>query len=57
MREKNTPDDPERRERIVTATIELLQDGGVVAVTARAVATRAGVPLGSVSYHFTSVRA
>ena len=57
MREKNTPNDPERRERIVSATIELLRDGGVVAVTARAVASRAGVPLGSVSYHFASVRA
>lgn len=56
MRKKNTPNDPERRERIVAATMELLQASGVGAVTARAVANHSGVPVGSVSYHFDSVR-
>ncbi|MEU6129888.1 TetR family transcriptional regulator [Saccharopolyspora sp. NPDC047091] len=57
MRPKNTPNDPERRERIVDAAIELIRDGGTARVTARAVAQRAGVPVGSVAYHFDSVRA
>lgn len=56
-RSPNTPNDPERRERIVDATMSLLQDAGVTGVSARAVAARAGVPLSSVSYHFDSVRA
>lgn len=56
-RKQNTPNDPERRERILDATMTLLQDGGIAAVTARAVAGRANVPVGSVSYHFDSVRA
>src|SRR5699024_9502005 len=56
-RTKNTPNDPERRARILEATVGLLQDDGVSAISARAVATRAGVPVGSVSYHFDSVRA
>jgi len=56
-RSKNTPNDPDRRARILEATVGLLQDDGVSAISARAVATRAGVPVGSVSYHFDSVRA
>jgi TetR/AcrR family transcriptional regulator, regulator of biofilm formation and stress response len=56
MRAKNTPNDPERRERIITATMEMLQLDGVTAVTARAVAARIDIPVGSVSYHFDSVR-
>jgi TetR/AcrR family transcriptional regulator, regulator of biofilm formation and stress response len=56
MREKNTPNDPHRRERIVEATMGLLRSGGLAAVTARAVAQHVGIPVGSVSYHFTSVR-
>jgi DNA-binding transcriptional regulator YbjK len=55
-RAKNVPNDPDRRERIIEATMDLLQDDGVGAVSARAVAGRAGVPLSSVSYHFRSVR-
>lgn len=56
-RAKNTPNDPQRRERIVAATMRLLETGGIAAVTARAVAAQAEVPVGSVSYHFDSVRA
>lgn len=56
-RTKDTPNDPERRERILHATIDVLRDAGVAAVSARSVAARAGVPVGSVSYHFASVRA
>ncbi len=56
-REKNTPNDPERRERILEAAMDLLQDGGIAAVSARAVASKTGVSVGSVSYHFDSVKA
>lgn len=57
MRTRHTPNDPERRERLVVATMDLLYESGVPAVSARAVARRAGVPVGSVSYHFDSVKA
>jgi len=55
-RAKNIPNDPRRPERILQATMDILQDHGVAGVSARAVAARAEVPLSSVSYHFPSVR-
>ncbi|MCR6487485.1 TetR family transcriptional regulator [Amycolatopsis sp. OK19-0408] len=55
MRPKNTPNDPERRERILRAAIELVQRSGIASVTARSVAAEAGVPVGSVAYYFESV--
>lgn len=55
-RPRNTPNDPERRQRILTTTMELLQETGIASVTARSVATRAEVPVGSVSYYFDSVK-
>lgn len=57
MRPKNTPNDPDRRERIVDAAIQLIQASGIAGVTARSVATQARVPVGSVTYYFDSVRA
>lgn len=42
------------RERILRATMKLIADGGVAAVTNRRVAASAGVSLGSLTYHFTS---
>jgi DNA-binding transcriptional regulator YbjK len=42
------------RERMLRATLKLIADGGVAAVTNRRVATAAGVSLGSLTYHFTS---
>lgn len=57
MRQKNTPNDPQRRAKIVDATVALIYAGGYASVTARAVAEKAGVPVGSVSYHFSSVKA
>jgi DNA-binding transcriptional regulator YbjK len=42
------------RERILRATLRLIADGGVAAVTNRRVAACAGVSLGSITYHFTS---
>ncbi|MGC5617403.1 TetR/AcrR family transcriptional regulator [Georgenia sp. Z1491] len=44
--------DPERRERIVRAALDSIAEGGVRGTTHRAVAERAGVPLGSMTYYF-----
>ncbi|HEY7892261.1 MAG TPA: TetR family transcriptional regulator [Solirubrobacteraceae bacterium] len=42
------------RERILRATMQLIADGGIAAVTNRRVAAAAGVSPGSLTYHFTS---
>jgi AcrR family transcriptional regulator len=42
------------RERILNATLRLVGERGIGAVTNRAVATAAGVSLGSLTYHFPS---
>ena len=47
--------DPERARRIVAAAVELIRESGVGVVTHRAVAARAGVPLGSTTYHFATI--
>ncbi|GAB4566987.1 MAG: TetR/AcrR family transcriptional regulator [Haliangiales bacterium] len=43
-----------RREELLEAALTVIADGGVDAVRARRVAATAGVPLGSVSYWFSS---
>ncbi len=43
-----------RRERILRATLEVIGEAGIAAVTHRAVAGRADVPLGSMTYYFAS---
>lgn len=45
--------DPNRRERIIEATLETIANYGVSETTLRRVATAANVPLGSLTYHFT----
>ncbi|MEV5433699.1 TetR family transcriptional regulator [Streptomyces sp. NPDC052701] len=47
--------DPQRRERILAATLDLIGDEGVAGVSHRKIAARAGVPLGSMTYHFTGI--
>lgn len=47
--------DPERRERIIGAALDLIAEEGVAGTSHRKVAARAGVPLGSMTYHFTSM--
>lgn len=47
--------DPQRRERVLDAALDVLVEGGVAGITHRKVASRADVPLGSVTYHFTSL--
>lgn len=44
--------DPDRRERIAAAAIEVVARDGIDGLTHRAVARQADVPLGSTSYHF-----
>lgn len=49
---KLRPRSGETRQRLLTAAGELLAELGWGRVTTRAVAERAGLPLGAVSYHF-----
>ncbi|ASU77594.1 TetR family transcriptional regulator [Actinopolyspora erythraea] len=44
--------DPQRRERIIDAALDLIAEEGIANVSHRRVAARAGVPLGSMTYHF-----
>jgi DNA-binding transcriptional regulator YbjK len=52
MGKRTTDKGRARRSSIVEAAADLLTDGGPPAVTHRAVAARAGVPLGSTTYYF-----
>ncbi|WP_371749605.1 TetR family transcriptional regulator [Streptomyces sp. NBC_01283] len=47
--------DPQRRERILAATLDHIADEGVAGVSHRKIATRAAVPLGSMTYHFSGI--
>ncbi|MEV6310786.1 TetR family transcriptional regulator [Streptomyces sp. NPDC051840] len=47
--------DPQRRERILAATLDQIAEEGVVGVSHRKVAARADVPLGSMTYHFDGI--
>ncbi|NTX38984.1 TetR family transcriptional regulator [Myxococcus sp. CA033] len=47
--------DPDRRDRIIDAALSVIAEGGVAGTSHRRVADRAGVPLGSMTYHFTSM--
>lgn len=47
--------DPGRRDRIIDAALDVIAEDGVVGASARRIAARAEVPLGSVTYHFTGM--
>ncbi|CAL9283100.1 MULTISPECIES: TetR/AcrR family transcriptional regulator [Streptomyces] len=47
--------DPHRRERILDATLDLIAEEGIARVSHRRIAARAGVPLGSMTYHFSGM--
>ncbi|GAB3451619.1 TetR family transcriptional regulator [Streptomonospora sediminis] len=47
--------DPDRRERIVRACLDVIAERGVAGTSHRHVAAAAGVPLGSMTYHFTGM--
>lgn len=44
--------DPDRRDRIIEATMAVMSRDGIAAATHRSVAAEADVPLGSLTYHF-----
>ena len=54
---KGKPNDPERRARILRATLEIIGSEGVHAASYRRIAAQAGVPLGSATYYFPTSRA
>ncbi|GGY85939.1 TetR/AcrR family transcriptional regulator [Streptomyces nitrosporeus] len=49
---RRVPNDPQRRERILDAALDVIAGHGVHKVTHRRVAEHAGVPLGSLTYYF-----
>jgi len=44
--------EPGRRDRLVDVTLEIIADQGLAGATYRTIADLAGVPLGSMTYHF-----
>lgn len=47
--------DPDRKSRIVDATLAVIAEHGVAGTTHRRIAAAADVPLGSLTYHFTGL--
>ncbi|UGY90705.1 TetR/AcrR family transcriptional regulator [Streptomyces gobiensis] len=47
--------DPDRRQRIIDAAIRVVSERGIAALSHRAVAAEADVPLGSTTYHFATL--
>ncbi len=47
--------DPERRQRIIDAAIRVVVRAGIAGLSHRSVAAEADVPLGSTTYHFTTL--
>jgi DNA-binding transcriptional regulator YbjK len=47
--------DPNRRERIIDAALDVLASDGVAGITHRAIGTAADIPLGSITYHFATL--
>ncbi len=52
---KGRPNDPERRARILRATLEVIRADGVHAASYRRIAAQAGVGLGSMTYYFPDI--
>ncbi|MCG7414522.1 TetR family transcriptional regulator [Microbacterium aurum] len=47
--------DPDRRDRIIDACLDVIADVGVAGASHRRIAQAAGVPLGSMTYHFAGI--
>ncbi|MFB4354236.1 TetR family transcriptional regulator [Microbacterium sp. LS_15] len=47
--------DPERRDRIIAACLDVIAESGVAGASHRRIAEAAGVPLGSMTYHFDGI--
>ncbi|MFD0654627.1 TetR/AcrR family transcriptional regulator [Streptomyces malaysiensis subsp. malaysiensis] len=52
---REIPNDPGRRDRILDAALDVIAEGGVHRTTHRKIASRAGVPLGSLTYYFNGM--
>ncbi|TQC43920.1 TetR family transcriptional regulator [Rhodococcus sp. WS4] len=55
MVRKGIANDPSRKARISKAALDIVAESGLRAATHRRIADRAGVPLGSVTYHFADI--
>lgn len=49
---RRVPNDPQRKDRILEAALDVVAESGVHRTTHRRIAERAGVPLGSLTYYF-----
>ena len=47
--------EPDRRERLIDVALDVIAEHGVAGTTHRKVAEAAGVPLGSMTYHFNGI--
>ncbi|MDQ0077961.1 TetR/AcrR family transcriptional regulator [Arthrobacter oryzae] len=47
--------DPERRDRIIDAALDVIAEHGVAGASHRKIAAQADVPLGSMTYHFSGM--
>jgi DNA-binding transcriptional regulator YbjK len=47
--------EPDRRQRLIEVTLDVIAEHGVAGTTHRRVAAAADVPLGSITYHFASL--
>ena len=47
--------DPDRKDRIVDAALDVIAEHGVAGATHRTIAAAADVPLGSMTYHFENL--
>ncbi|WP_430782911.1 TetR/AcrR family transcriptional regulator [Actinoplanes sp. G11-F43] len=54
---RRVANDPLRKQRILDATLTVIAEQGVHRTTHRRIADQAGVPLGSLTYHFESLGA
>lgn len=52
---RKVSNDPQRRERILDAALDVIAEQGVHKTSHRAIAAQAGVPLGSLTYYFTGI--
>lgn len=52
---KGVANDPDRKQTIAQSALDVIAEGGVRAATHRKIAQRAGVPLGSATYHYASL--
>ncbi|MEN3258400.1 TetR family transcriptional regulator [Sodalis endosymbiont of Spalangia cameroni] len=53
---KSRRTDPDRRARIIDATLDMIAQHGVASITHRKIAAAADVPLGSMTYHFAGMQ-